>query len=71
MSIMPLDTVAPAKIPTEATISMVRKRAALLPTAEFMKFTASLLTPTDKSHTASKISTATITINRVFIVLDF
>jgi hypothetical protein len=39
-------------IPRLATIKMVLKEIALEPTAEFKKFTASLLTPTTKSATA-------------------
>ncbi len=53
ISIMPLLVVAPRKMPVPATIMMVLKVATLAPTAEFRKLTASLLTPTTKSKTAS------------------
>ena len=53
MSIIPLLIVAPTNTPIDAIIKMVRKRATLAPIAEFKKFTASLLTPTTKSKTAS------------------
>ncbi len=52
-SIIPADSRAPAMIPTEATMRTVRNRATLAPMAEFIKLTASLLTPTNKSTTAS------------------
>ena len=52
-SIIPADSIAPATIPTEATMRTVRNRATLAPMAEFIKLTASLLTPTNKSTTAS------------------
>lgn len=51
-SIMPLENVAPNKIPKLATIRMVRKEATLDPIAELRKLTASLLTPTIKSMKA-------------------
>ena len=53
MSIMPLLIEAPTNTPMEATIRIVRKRATFAPIAEFRKFTASLLTPTMRSKTAS------------------
>ena len=59
-SIMPLLMDAPAKTPTAATATIVRNRATLAPIAEFKKLTASLLTPTIKSKTASTIKNATI-----------
>ena len=52
-SIIPADSIAPAMIPTEATMITVRNRATFAPMAEFIKLTASLLTPTNKSTTAS------------------
>src|SRR5690606_29477305 len=51
-SIIPLEKTAPIAIPRLATIKMVLKESALEPTAEFKKFTASLLTPTTKSAIA-------------------
>ena len=53
MSIIPLLMVAPQKIPIAAMIMMVLNVAALAPIAELRKFTASLLTPTQRSNTAS------------------
>ena len=53
MSIIPSLVVAPTKIPTAAIINMVLKRATFEPMAEPKKFTASLLTPTDKSTMAN------------------
>lgn len=53
ISIIPLLNEAPTKTPIAAIMRMVRREAALLPTAEFKKFTASLLTPTTKSKMAS------------------
>ncbi len=53
MSIMPLLIAAPMKTPMEAIISTRLKDAAREPIAEFRKFTASLLTPTERSNTAS------------------
>ena len=52
MSIIPLDREAPMKMPTPAMNRMVLNDAALAPTAEFRKLTASLLTPTMRSNTA-------------------
>ena len=43
VTIMPLLIDAPRKTPTAATMMIVRNEAALAPTAEFKKFTASLL----------------------------
>ena len=54
MSIMPLLMAAPINTPTAATVSTRLKEAARAPRAELRKFTASLLTPTDKSNTASR-----------------
>ena len=53
MSIIPLLMMAPANTPMAATKIMVLNFATFAPTAEFMKLTASLLTPTNKSNTAS------------------
>jgi hypothetical protein len=53
MSIMPLLITAPIKTPIAATKIIFLKDAARAPTAEFKKFTASLLTPTDKSKIAN------------------
>ena len=60
MSIMPLLIMAPKKTPAAATIMIVRNLATFAPTAEFIKFTASLLTPTSKSNTASMKRNITI-----------
>ena len=51
-SIMPLENVAPIKIPSAAMIMMTVAGAALDPKAEFKKLTASLLTPIIKSEKA-------------------
>ena len=53
MSIMPLLMAAPQNTPMAAMMMMVFTFAAFAPTAEFMKFTASLLTPTLRSKMAS------------------
>src|SRR5690606_9690904 len=53
-SIIPLEKVAPTNIPNAATNMITLKPAALDPTAEFRKLTASLLTPTTRSEIASK-----------------
>ena len=53
ISIMPPENMAPTNTPTLATIMVVLKEIAFDPTAEFKKFTASLLTPTIKSITAN------------------
>ncbi len=52
-SIIPADISAPSNTPSEAIINTVLNRATLAPMAEVRKFTASLLTPTNKSNTAS------------------
>jgi hypothetical protein len=57
---MPLEKVAPMKIPILATIIMVFLVATLEPIAEFKKFTASLLTPTTRSAVARKRSRITM-----------
>ena len=50
------------KIPKAAMAMMVLNDAALAPMAEFIKFTASLLTPTTKSNMASRKRNTTIII---------
>lgn len=55
---MPFEKDAPIKIPTEAKANNHLKLKALEPTAEFRKFTASLLTPTIKSKMARMKSIA-------------
>ena len=52
-SIIPLDVTAPKKTPILAIIMTFLSEMAFEPIAEFRKFTASLLTPTTKSTTAS------------------
>ena len=52
-SIIPLEVMAPTMIPTEATVIITYRGAALDPSAEFRKFTASLATPTTSPDTAS------------------
>ena len=69
ISIMPLLIAAPRNTPMEATRIMRLKEAALVPMAELRKFTASLLTPTDRSKTASKNRKMIIHKNRISIVL--
>ena len=54
ISIIPLLIVAPMKTPTAATMIIVLNDATLAPMAELRKFTASLLTPTIRSTTASE-----------------
>ena len=49
---MPVDITAPMATPTEAMMRMVRNLATFAPTALLRKFTASLLTPTNRSNTA-------------------
>ena len=44
---------APTKMPIAAITIITLKDAAFDPIAEFIKLTASLLTPTDRSNTAS------------------
>ena len=53
MSIMPLLMTAPKNTPMAAIMMMVRNFATLEPMAELRKLTASLLTPTQRSDTAS------------------
>jgi len=47
---MPLEKIAPNKIPTAATATTTLKFATFEPMAEFKKLTASLLTPTIRSE---------------------
>ena len=54
ISIIPLLIAAPMNTPMDATIRILFSDAAFDPIAEFRKFTASLLTPTDRSNTASR-----------------
>ncbi len=54
ISIIPLLSEAPMTTPKPATNKITFKGAALLPTEELMKLTASLLTPTIKSNTAKQ-----------------
>ena len=51
-SIMPDEKVAPRRTPAQATARITQKGAALEPTAELRKFTASFETPTKRSQTA-------------------
>ena len=60
MSIMPLLSEAPMNTPMLASTSMVRNDAALEPTDELRKFTASLATPTSRSNTASTARNSTM-----------
>ncbi len=60
MSIMPFDISAPSKMPQLATNKMVLNVATREPMAEFRKFTASLLTPTNKSKIANRHRLPTI-----------
>ena len=69
-SIIPLEKIDPAAIPTEATIMMVLNEMALDPTAEFKKLTASLLTPTIKSAMASTERASKIYKNRFSIPIN-
>ncbi len=60
-SIMPALITEPISTPADAITSTVRNLATFAPMALCRKFTASLLTPTNKSNTASKSRNATIT----------
>ena len=60
-SIIPALITAPINTPADAIISTVRNFATFAPMADCRKFTASLLTPTNKSNTASTSRNATIT----------
>ena len=53
--VIPEEKVAPNNTPIDATIKIILSGAMRDPTAEFKKFTASLLTPTNKS-TQARIS---------------
>ena len=61
-SIMPLDVTTPMTIPTDATSRMVRIEAALEPSAELRKLTASLVTPTKRPETARMPRMPTMTV---------
>ncbi len=58
-SIMPIENVAPIRIPMLATVKISHFEAAFDPIAEFRKLTASLLTPTTKSEMARANKTIT------------
>ena len=60
MSIIPDDSTAPSTTATEARMSTVRNDATRAPTADCRKFTASLLTPTNRSKTARQSRKMTI-----------
>jgi hypothetical protein len=62
---MPLENVAPNRMPRLAIIRMVRMEVTREPMAEFKKFTASLLTPTIKSTKAVMKSMAMRIVKRV------
>lgn len=64
-SIIPDENIAPARTPSAATSKIIFREPALEPTAEFKKFTASLLTPTTKSVTAS-VNSSTIKIRYTY-----
>ena len=70
-SIMPLLSAAPANTPMAAIVTMVLYRATFAPIAELRKLTASLLTPTTRSKTASTIRNITIPRNNVFMIFLF
>ena len=59
-SIIPLENTAPTAIPILATIIMVLKESTFVPSAEFKKLTASLLTPTIRSAIANATSATNI-----------
>ena len=61
ISIIPALITAPIRTPAEATINTVLNFATLAPIAELRKFTASLLTPTNRSNTARTSRNPTIT----------
>ena len=60
ISIMPLEKVEPARTPMLATTMMTLKLAMREPMAELRKFTASLLTPTNRSTMARMARKATM-----------
>lgn len=68
---MPLLMAAPMKIPIEAIMIMCFNGAALDPMAEFKKFTASLLTPTERSNTANKNRNTIRHRNKISIIFFF
>ena len=57
---MPLLMAAPINTPMEATMIIRLNDAAFAPTADDRKFTASLLTPTERSKTANRNRNITI-----------
>ena len=67
ISIMPLLMAAPMNTPTEATARIRLNDAARDPMAEFRKFTASLLTPTERSKIASRKRKPTVHRNKMSI----
>ena len=68
-SIIPDENVAPNKTPQEATIIITAKGTMRVPTAEFKKLQASLLTPTNKSIAAKTSNRTTITMNNDSIII--
>ena len=68
---MPLLMAAPTNTPMAATMMMRLNDAARDPTAEDRKLTASLLTPTDRSNTASRNRKITIPRNNKSIRIVF
>ena len=66
---MPLLIAAPINTPIDATIRTLLNDAAFEPIAEFIKFTASLLTPTDRSNTASRNKKIITQRNKISIIL--
>ena len=60
-SIMPALITEPTSTPMDAMKMTVLNFATLAPMAEFRKFTASLLTPTNRSNTANTSRKTTIT----------
>ena len=70
ISIIPLLIAAPINTPIDATISTRLNDAAFDPIAEFRKLTASLLTPTDRSNTASRNRKITTQRNSISIVFS-
>lgn len=67
-SIMPLEKMAPTKMPKLAMMRMFRNEMALDPIAEFKKLTASLLTPTIRSMMARPKRAARMMMYRLSIV---
>ena len=61
-SIMPLEVATPIRMPTEATTRITLSEAALEPSAELRKFTASFVTPTKSPETARMPRITTMTV---------